>query len=467
MMNRLATNYYDDIDINDYKFNDNSLDNKFIAIYNLNKKKLLDFLKTGSNDLYIICQDAEGMQPIGITNFYHFFYSCYIPLFEFILLHNTIENLNLYLINRIGNMHKILDEVILLSKIKIKIFYYEKIMTRNKYLTFNESLFLQYKMSIENNLDQNNSNKITHYIVKIIDDQIHLFLPSYDLFLGDYYYDKRNLTISSYTKKIIIRFMKKITKKEKIKKYNIVIIKRQIRDSNPRYITNLDIVGSMISNYIEEPIFCDYLDNLTFGQQFKLIRRAKLVIAQHGAGLSNIFFMKPSSAIIELHLPPINKFKVPFGSHMPYLFIAKQNKTKLPLYDKYERYPQSHFINLADYCNLKYYCLTILKTEQSTLGEDQIKIIFKMFKNIINKKIINKKYNYIDKVQQYIDFKNFNSIIWRYLKIILNNNYIIKNTTDKKELDKLIKYFWITDNKYIELSTFFKSINPPDYVITI
>jgi hypothetical protein len=43
-----------------------------------------------------------------------------------------------------------------------------------------------------------------------------------------------------------------------------------------------------------------YLENLSIHAQFRLFRSAKVIIAQHGAGLSNIFFIRNATGIIEI-----------------------------------------------------------------------------------------------------------------------------------------------------------------------
>jgi hypothetical protein len=181
-------NFYDNFDINDFINDNKNLDNKFIKIQNHNYNELYKFLKSNKKDLYIMCGNAEG-NPISMQNYSHFLFSCFFPLIEFILLHAIDRHFNFYIINFIGKRKEILNEVIFFSKMNINLYFLDKVVSRTTYITFNENLYLQYKIFSKK------KDKI-HYIFKIINNYDYLFLPSYDTFLGDLYYDKYNLTIS-------------------------------------------------------------------------------------------------------------------------------------------------------------------------------------------------------------------------------------------------------------------------------
>ncbi len=58
---------------------------------------------------------------------------------------------------------------------------------------------------------------------------------------------------------------------------------------------------------------CVYLEEMDFAAQIRLFSRAKLVIGQHGAGLSNLLFMQPGTRLIEVHRKLIGRHRSEFG----------------------------------------------------------------------------------------------------------------------------------------------------------
>lgn len=58
---------------------------------------------------------------------------------------------------------------------------------------------------------------------------------------------------------------------------------------------------------------CVYPEEMDFAAQVRLFSRAKLVIGQHGAGLSNLLFMQPGTRLIEVHRKLIGRHRSEFG----------------------------------------------------------------------------------------------------------------------------------------------------------
>ena len=82
-------------------------------------------------------------------------------------------------------------------------------------------------------------------------------------------------------------------------------------------------------------------EDLSFSEQVTLMSETKLIIASHGAGLTNINFLQANSAVIELSpkLDDFNKFRFPFWRmaellHLNYYSLFC-NKTNHPT-DEYE-----------------------------------------------------------------------------------------------------------------------------------
>ena len=456
-------NFYDNFDINDFINNNKNLDNKFIKIQNHNYNELYKFLKSNKKDLYIMCGNAEG-NPISMQNYSHFLFSCFFPLIEFILLHAIDRHFNFYIINFIGKRKEILNEVIFFSKMNINLYFLDKVVSRTTYITFNENLYLQYKIFSKK------KDKI-HYIFKIINNYDYLFLPSYDTFLGDLYYDKHNLTISLKSLNMIINFLDKISISDKIDKiYNIVIIKRGESIVNLRRIYNLENLKEKLENLIKEPVFCDIIDNLTFCEQYKLFRNSKLLIAQHGAALSNIIFMKYKNKIIEISTKSSCEYNLKFGSYKPYIKFSNSDEIRLSNYTNFFRFPRTYFMNLANYKNLEYYFLPIIRHDVAILDDKQINFCYTFIKKILsnNPKIPN-IYKYVDKFLIKNDFKNYTSIYWIYVQFNDMNafalHYIFKDPKKKKNLQKYIKMKDV--EKYYEIKKIFEKINPNINVIYI
>ena len=169
--------------------------------------------------------------------------------------------------------------------------------------------------------------------------------------------------------------------------------------------------------------------------------------------------MKPKTKVVELSIKPKCDYNLNFGSYRPYFKI--NNNIKLSLYLRFDRYPRTHFINLANYNNLDYFFLPILLNDISTLDKKQINDILLFIHKILNNKNIEEKYKYIDNILINNNFKNYNSIFWIYVVLNDYNSYIINFIVDKNEKNKFKKYFLIQDNiQYLEIKKYFESINP-------
>lgn len=72
--------------------------------------------------------------------------------------------------------------------------------------------------------------------------------------------------------------------------------------SRGRKIANEDAVAAFLANRGYARVF---LEELEFLDQARLMQRAEVVVAQHGAGLTNMMFMRPGTSVLELtrHAP--------------------------------------------------------------------------------------------------------------------------------------------------------------------
>jgi hypothetical protein len=70
--------------------------------------------------------------------------------------------------------------------------------------------------------------------------------------------------------------------------------------SERREIHNLEKVEEYLKNKYSDKFRCILLEYITFEEQVKLFNNAKLIILAHGAAMSNMFFCKKHTIIIEI-----------------------------------------------------------------------------------------------------------------------------------------------------------------------
>src|SRR5690606_31522957 len=73
--------------------------------------------------------------------------------------------------------------------------------------------------------------------------------------------------------------------------------------SDRRYITNHVELASALSEQLEGRFASIVLERTSIYYQYYIFKHAKVVLAQHGAALANIFFMQQSAYVIEFSPP--------------------------------------------------------------------------------------------------------------------------------------------------------------------
>jgi capsular polysaccharide biosynthesis protein len=105
--------------------------------------------------------------------------------------------------------------------------------------------------------------------------------------------------VGSYNEPFLLNmrnaFFQKLNLMEQIKPFRKIYISR--RKATRRKIVNQDDLSILLSNYDFETVF---LEDYTIEYQIKLLYETQIVIAPHGAGLTNILFMQPETKVIEL-----------------------------------------------------------------------------------------------------------------------------------------------------------------------
>jgi hypothetical protein len=212
-----------------------------------------------------MCAPAGGMELSceshsgSVTHFYHFFFSCLVPLIYFRSTH-PLDSLSF--VTPIGPFRPILEEL---------------------------SLDLSYD-------SHENYQKI--------------LLPSYDVYDNQFYRHptEKYPSVPDHVRKAVITYLDNLSfRTASLHHYpsslKIILIER---DHNPisssfsafsrRNIRNHhQLKRQLRQNYSSTQFQNIYLERMPFLAQYQLFRRSSIVIAQHGAALSNIFFMKSLS----------------------------------------------------------------------------------------------------------------------------------------------------------------------------
>ena len=98
--------------------------------------------------------------------------------------------------------------------------------------------------------------------------------------------------------------IKKLVGRVKTSKYNNDRVYISRNKSNKRKIINEKSIIRVLKKYNFKII---YMEKLRLEQQIKVISSSKYIIGLHGAGLTNIIWMKPNSTLIELR-PEKNQY---------------------------------------------------------------------------------------------------------------------------------------------------------------
>jgi len=171
----------------------------------------------------------------------------------------------------IGNFYKIYTEVMMVYHIEVPTNLYnrlkiKKICYKNKEDYNNKIYFDKFRKFIFNRYNINNLEYDNNYPEVILikrGDRINL--------INDKYLQKKNTNIN---------FIK--TGKER------------------REIKNIEVVETFLENKYKNIFKSLYFENLEFKEQVKHFNNAKLIICAHGAVMSNMFFCKEGTTIIEV-----------------------------------------------------------------------------------------------------------------------------------------------------------------------
>jgi hypothetical protein len=245
---------------------------------------------------YVLYTDTRSLHGT-ILHYYHFFYAMFVPLIlEYVKTKNKNPDKHIVLIidTKVGAMFRILAELPLDIRIKKMMTDYDKLIVKTKYLVvmdIHPSVTDQDTTSRDAKLiDKGYARRITKNDIQIVNNFMQDCIMNNDLVL-----DRSN----NYDIVIIVRKVNIFYNSENYrfgKKSDI-----RLNGAQKRSIPNITEIFAMVKKmFPKKRIIIISLDVLPIFIQYQLFHNAELIIAQHGASLANIIFMKPHSTLIEI-----------------------------------------------------------------------------------------------------------------------------------------------------------------------
>jgi len=285
----------------------------------------------------------------GVKNYYHFIFACLIPLINYDI--NTKHKYSYIIKITIGNLSNILDKIFpnriltdyIPSNYKLGVGdrqnYFNTYINLKKnktddnilldafdifecisiiYLVNNfnekdlkklEKQYVDFYYIGDNNIDPDQNNITNQYKKYKNDEEIKKIKTRYtQLYITDKYIKLQNirpriinflnsLTIQlSYFTPPIILIERKIGTEKEINEFVANNYKGQLR-----IIYNHDELQQTLKNKYGNNFRNVNLENISFYEQYLLFKNAKIIIGQHGAGLTNIFFSQnKKTTLIEI-----------------------------------------------------------------------------------------------------------------------------------------------------------------------
>ena len=259
------------------------------------RKKEENYNIQKENDIRIVFNCREG----SVSHYYHFLYGAMIPLIEY---HINNPDKQLLITTDVGPFKSILMELF-------------------------EDVIVGFESPDIPSGAEYFDDKSMNYVRNKVPGEI--ILPAYDLFNTKLYNNDRSINSLKRLEELIPLVnnfieMKMPEKYKNVETYEILVIERDVDDYyiNKR-ITNEDVKRDIfytsgkqrrdVLNHREmmeelRGVFGTKINNIVLEKkslfyQYQLFKNASIVIGQHGAGLGNIFFMKPNSNLIEIMSP--------------------------------------------------------------------------------------------------------------------------------------------------------------------
>jgi hypothetical protein len=266
-----------------------------------NEKIVTKKIKIDKNDLppnLPIIHDSNNEQILfscfegSVTHYYHFLFGALFPLIEY---HLRSKKNNFIILTDIGPMKCILTEM-----------PFNIVEIRGPHLSDNNK--------------KANDDKSAYFGMKL--NGLEKTLTGYDCFNDIFYQDDYVSKMSTPTRKLILDYFKMNLPKyiKLIPTADIILIERatesyysnvssnlksifQTSGSQRRYISNHSFIASSLKNIYGDQFINLTLERSSLFYQYHMFSNAKIIIGQHGASLSNVFFMPKGSNVIEI-CPP-------------------------------------------------------------------------------------------------------------------------------------------------------------------
>lgn len=245
-----------------------------------------------NNHIYIEFIQIKSLHG-KITHYFHFVYAVLLPIIlRYIELSKTNKKITFIIDDNMGPLFRILLQLPI--DIKLKPFF-----NLNNDIKINK----EYLLPLDIHPTRRNKNLL------LIKEKLADFL-TYDKFTSINKWIKREITLNNLTicsikydiviieRKIDISYQSDLivikNNKNTIKRSKIVGLERR------SIINHQEFVESIKKYFPKKNILNISLEYLPLFEQYKLFNNTKIIIAQHGAALANIVFMKSNSLIIEI-----------------------------------------------------------------------------------------------------------------------------------------------------------------------
>jgi len=234
----------------------------------------------------------------SLQHYYHFFFGVLIPLIlEYVKYKKKYDNCTFIIKDDVGPFFRILFDLPI--DIKLDFFFdTSKFNIEQKWLIpLDTQLFTDKNiLMIKRKYADIFTNSLRIIINKWFIEQIN----TYNFYVHSNY-NMNNIDILIIERKINISFKtsysKNIIRNENKKLYDF----KKKSGAERRYIINHSKFVKFIKDYFpKKNVINISTEYMSIFEQFYLFHNAKLVIAQHGAALANIIFMKNKSSVIEL-----------------------------------------------------------------------------------------------------------------------------------------------------------------------
>lgn len=220
----------------------------------------------------------------SIKHYFHFFYGVFIPIIlEYISESKKHSDLTFIIDDDIGPMLRILLEL----PIDIKLKYYLDDDLNNLDI---EHKYLQ-PLDKNQHIKKKYDKFINYFIYTEINNFMNKCLNTYDLILNN------NIT---YDIVVIERKINKALSTEYYANNKYTNIMKTSGKERRSILNHDDFFNHIKKMYQQKKVINVSLEFMSIFQQYHLFSNATLVIAQHGASLANILFMKENTYVIEI-----------------------------------------------------------------------------------------------------------------------------------------------------------------------